>query len=223
MGLCFFLHYSLLSQILQIDDQTYKRVLSLPRETMEKVNAVLVASFATRAIYQLFAMNTFYILPDIALEASQGDIPFSIFLATEFWIYLPTTLIISTITSRSFGSPASLHDQMYVFSAFSWINVLLMNLISFYRPAPLNSYFHGYGSLHVSEGLIEDADDEDHDDTGIQLSAINADQEDEAEIIRESVDRFNPNNPVHIPQRDKSFRKQSSNMIPITFPPPKER
>jgi hypothetical protein len=79
---------------------------------MGKVNSVLVGSFATRAIYQLFAMNMVYILPDIALEASQGDIPFSVFVAAEFWIYLPTMLIISTITSRSFGNPAvSLTNQ----------------------------------------------------------------------------------------------------------------
>ncbi len=96
---------------MQIDDQTYKRVLSLSRETMGNVNNVLVACFATRAIYQLFAMNAIFILPDIALESSQGDIPLIVFLATIFWIYLPTMLIIHTITSRSFGNPAIHSDR----------------------------------------------------------------------------------------------------------------
>ena len=64
-----------------------------------------------------------------------------------------------------------------------------------------------YGATRNLEGLIEDEED-DRNDTGIQLSAINPDQEDEAEFIRESVDRFNPGHIVEITQRDRSFRKQ---------------
>jgi hypothetical protein len=96
---------------LKIDHHDYKRVLSLPRETMGLVNAVLVCCFATRALYQIFALSFVYILPDIPLEASQGDITFSVFCATEIWIYLPTMLIISTITSRTTGQQAQVSDR----------------------------------------------------------------------------------------------------------------
>jgi hypothetical protein len=105
--------------------------------------------------------------------------------------------------------------------------------------APVISYFGGYGSIDATEGLIGD---DDEIDNGIQLNVINADQEDEAEIIRESLDRY-PLKLVDIPQRDKSYRSKqryahlyimktiyfianniscSSGLIPIA-PQPKER
>jgi hypothetical protein len=38
---------------------------------------------------------------------ADGDIPLSIFLITELWIYVPTIMIIVTITSKSFVDRSS--------------------------------------------------------------------------------------------------------------------
>ncbi len=75
------------------------------------------------------------------------------------------------------------------------------HVLSYYDTIP------SYGAIHHSDGLIQDEEDDQHE-MGIQLSAINPDQDDEAEFIRESVDRFNPAHIIEIPQREKSFRKQ---------------
>eukprot|EP00981_Chlorochromonas_danica_P014422 scaffold7968_cov240-Ochromonas_danica.AAC.4 len=85
-------------KIVHIDQQRYEQYLQAPRETVAMVNIVLTICFATRAIYQLLAVCNLFVLPDVLMDAS-GDVPLSIFVIFEAWVYLPTYLIISRITS----------------------------------------------------------------------------------------------------------------------------
>eukprot|EP01032_Pedospumella_encystans_P011738 gene11738-13628_t len=78
----------------------YERFLACSQETMFYVNCVLVASFASRSLYQVLAMLDISTLPDVPLSVD-GDCPLVVFLFFELWDYVPTILLITTVTSSS--------------------------------------------------------------------------------------------------------------------------
>jgi hypothetical protein len=86
-----------------MDKNQYYQFLTTPPEIMSVVNIFLVTAFASRAFYQIMAMNELMILPDVPLEDS-GDVPMSIFIAFELWIYVPTILVVTNLTSRTMGN-----------------------------------------------------------------------------------------------------------------------
>lgn len=105
-------------KIVRIDEQRYDQYLSTSRETISVVNAVLVTSFFTRAVYQLLAVFELYILPDVPMEGD-GDVPLVIFLIFEAWIYVPTYLVVALITSRFRGMPLHKEGGGYAYGAVS--------------------------------------------------------------------------------------------------------
>jgi len=106
-ALCFFILTITQSiygvQLLYLDKQLYDRHFITSREVLAVVNAILVLSFFSRSVYQLLALFHLYTLPTIRLQGS-ADVPVIIFVVHEFWNYVPTVLLIVTITSRSIRS-----------------------------------------------------------------------------------------------------------------------
>lgn len=87
-------------KILSLDAQRYARYFTTPQHIMAVVNTILVSSFISRSLYQMLAMNNVYVLPDVPIDA-EGDVPVSIFIIFEWWVYVPTVLTIATTAVRS--------------------------------------------------------------------------------------------------------------------------
>ena len=87
-----------------MDRHIYEQFLTTKPEVLSVVNVLLVISFASRSFYQLMAIDKLIILPDVPLQPSDGDVPFSILMACEIWIYLPTLLILLYFTSPIIGN-----------------------------------------------------------------------------------------------------------------------
>jgi hypothetical protein len=68
---------------------------------MATVNKFLAFSFATRSAYQFLAVLSDINLPNIPIEAGEGDVDFWVFLLFEFWVYAPTILIVVNVTSKT--------------------------------------------------------------------------------------------------------------------------
>ena len=64
------------------------------------VNIFLVLSFLSRGVYQLRALQHNYLLPDIPLQGDD-DVSLTTFICFEIWDYIPTILLLMTVTSKS--------------------------------------------------------------------------------------------------------------------------
>jgi len=64
------------------------------------VNVFLVLSFLSRGVYQLRALQHNYLLPDIPLQGDD-DVSLTTFICFEIWDYIPTILLLMTVTSKS--------------------------------------------------------------------------------------------------------------------------
>lgn len=87
-----------------MDHNRYDQFLATKPEILSFVNAALVVSFASRSFYQIMAINQLMVLPDVPLQPNDGDVPLSILLACELWIYIPTLLVLLYFTSQSMGN-----------------------------------------------------------------------------------------------------------------------
>lgn len=58
----------------------------------------------------MLAMNNVYVLPDVPID-SEGDVPLSIFIIFEWWVYVPTVLTIATTAARSQAPNSSSNDR----------------------------------------------------------------------------------------------------------------
>lgn len=65
-----FILFSFLLQLHTVSRIRYERFLACSQETMFYVNSVLVASFASRSLYQVLAMLDISTLPDVPLSVS---------------------------------------------------------------------------------------------------------------------------------------------------------
>lgn len=134
-------------QLHTVSQIRYSRYLSCSQEVMFYVNCVLVASFASRSLYQILAIFDVSTLPDVPLSVSDclrggflfdasalvsthtinplhffllhpsssqvdGDCPLIVFLFFELWDYIPTILLITTVTSRSVSDDTAAHRNL---------------------------------------------------------------------------------------------------------------
>jgi hypothetical protein len=90
-------------KVLKMDKTRYDQFVISSPELLSIVNIMLVVAFASRSFYQMMAISQLMILPDVPLQPD-GDIPASIFMACEIWLYMPTILVLVTFTSRSKGN-----------------------------------------------------------------------------------------------------------------------
>ena len=105
-----------------MDAKKYDRYMLTSRRVIAIVNGVLSFSFFSRSFYQILAMIGFYRLPNIPIQVHafialhtshcngilfslQGDddVHFTILLCFTLWDYVPTVLLITTVTSRVLG------------------------------------------------------------------------------------------------------------------------
>lgn len=93
-------------KVYHLDQKIHERFLISSPKLLAGVNIVLFLSFLTRGMYQIGAIFFDYFLPDIPLQGT-SDIKFQIFLAFVVWDYLPTILLVCTITSKSIGTSSS--------------------------------------------------------------------------------------------------------------------
>eukprot|EP01038_Epipyxis_sp_PR26KG_P004118 gene4118-5871_t len=105
-------------QLHYMDKSRYQMVFITSPVVLDVVNAVLVVSFASRSLYQILAIFECYILPNIPLQGD-GDVPFVIFLFFELWDYLPTILLIMTISSRSVEACRIMEAYCHYFNRMS--------------------------------------------------------------------------------------------------------
>lgn len=89
--------------IAYLEHTQYKRFFTAPQQVLNAVNLTLFVSFLTRGLYQLGTVFSLYVLPPIPLQG-EDDVSFWVFFCFEIWDYIPTILLILTVTSRSVGS-----------------------------------------------------------------------------------------------------------------------
>ena len=90
-------------EVRNMDEKTFCRHFLTSKTVINYVNSVLILSFITRSLYQLAAIFDLVLLPDIPLQGYE-DIDFVIVIFFTLWDYIPTILIIITITSRAIGN-----------------------------------------------------------------------------------------------------------------------
>ncbi len=81
---------------------TYKQYFNNNITFMNFVNSCLLFCFLSRAIYILCTLYGFRLLPAIPLQG-HDDIHWSLFLFFEIWDYIPTTLLVLSVTSVPMG------------------------------------------------------------------------------------------------------------------------
>ena len=106
-GICFIL-LSILQgsygfKITQLDKTQYDRFFAITPNVLNIVNTILVISFFTRGLYQFISVYSQYSFPSIPIEGSD-DVDFIIVIIFLLWDYIPTTLLIVTVTSRHLGT-----------------------------------------------------------------------------------------------------------------------
>ena len=89
-----------------LDSQQWMRFLISSPYWIGVLNAILCISFASRGLYELFAIFNIFELPDIPLLATQ-DLSISDFVCFEMWYIVPTVLLITTLTGKSLGQTDS--------------------------------------------------------------------------------------------------------------------
>jgi hypothetical protein len=90
-------------QIAYLERQQYSRFFNAPQEVLNAVNLTLFVSFLSRGLYQLGTVFLIYVLPEIPLQGDEDVSPW-VFLSFELWDYIPTILLVLTVTSRSLGT-----------------------------------------------------------------------------------------------------------------------
>lgn len=101
-----------------MDSKQYQRYMISSRTSIAIVNGLLILSFLSRTFYQFGALLDLFHLPNIPLQGNE-DVHYSIVVVFIVWDYLPTLLLISTVTSRVFG------DNTYYANSIlqlSWIS-----------------------------------------------------------------------------------------------------
>jgi len=93
-------------QIALLEERQYSRYFTAPRQVLNAVNTTLFVSFLSRGLCQLLALFGLFLLPQIPLQGDE-DVSFSVFFCFELWDYLPTILLVLTVTSRSLGTQRS--------------------------------------------------------------------------------------------------------------------
>lgn len=91
-------------QIAFLNVPQYRRFFAAPQAVLNAVNTTLFISFLSRGVYQFGTVFGMYILPQIPLQGDEDVSPL-VFFCFELWDYVPTTLLILTVTARTVGTP----------------------------------------------------------------------------------------------------------------------
>ena len=82
------------------DIKSHEQFIISSQTNLVIVNVFLVLSFFSRAAYQIEAIYHIHRLPDIPLQGDD-DVSLTTFICFEIWDYIPTILLLMTVTSRS--------------------------------------------------------------------------------------------------------------------------
>jgi len=91
-----------------LDRKTHERLLTSSPQMLALVNIVLFSSFLSRGCYQIKAIfydDTVHNM-NIPLQGT-SDVDLAIFCSFELWEYIPTILLVLTLTTKTIGSNAS--------------------------------------------------------------------------------------------------------------------
>jgi len=89
-------------KISNLEKSYYDCHFLLSPKMMFVMNVILVLCFLTKGAYQFGAIFETYFLPDIPLQGS-SDVDVAILLTFELWEYIPTLLLVLSVTSKSMG------------------------------------------------------------------------------------------------------------------------
>ena len=93
-------------QIALLDERQYGRFFNAPRQVLNVVNLTLFVSFLSRGLYQIGAVFGLSLMPQIPLQGDE-DVSPAVFLSFMLWEYVPTILLVLSVTSRTLGSQRS--------------------------------------------------------------------------------------------------------------------
>lgn len=99
-------------KISNLEKSYYDCHFLLSPKMMLIMNIILVLCFLTKGAYQFGAIFGTYFLPDIPLQGS-SDVNLAILITFELWEYIPTLLLVLSVTSKSMGAmrPNRARDQ----------------------------------------------------------------------------------------------------------------
>ena len=107
------------------DVKSHEQFIISNQRNLAIVNVFLVLSFFSRAMYQIRAIHHTYLLPDIPLQGDD-DVSLTTFICFEIWDYIPTILLLMTVTSKSivkhnnFTATIALKTEISTFSGNSY-------------------------------------------------------------------------------------------------------
>lgn len=88
-----------------LDKKTHERLLTSSPHMLAVINIILFVSFLSRGCYQIEAIfydDTIHNM-NIPLQGS-SDINWTIFISFELWEYIPTILLVLTLTTKTIGT-----------------------------------------------------------------------------------------------------------------------
>ena len=90
-------------QLTFLDPRLHERYLISSPKILAAVNTILVVSFLSRGVYQLITLLKVFFLPDIPLQGTE-DVSIWTLLFFMVWDYVPTVLLVVTVTSKVMGN-----------------------------------------------------------------------------------------------------------------------
>ena len=90
-------------QLTFLDPRLHERYLISSPKILAAVNTILVVSFLSRGVYQLITLFKVFFLPDIPLQGTD-DVSIWTLLFFMVWDYVPTVLLVVTVTSKVMGN-----------------------------------------------------------------------------------------------------------------------
>jgi len=130
-------------QIALLEDRQYARFFNAPKQVLNVVNATLLVSFLSRGLYQFGTVFGLFLLPQIPLQGDE-DVSAIVFFCFELWDYVPTVLLVLTVTSRSLGTQRSAPKPSPAHSGQEGLRLLA-----------LNNYYGGYGLFSSPQAEAE--------------------------------------------------------------------
>lgn len=94
------------SYIADLPSNQYAQYFTSSQEVVNIVNIFLTISFFTRGVYVLLSFFGIAVLPAIPLQGNE-DVSCIVLFFFEIWDYLPTILLVLTVTARPIGSPTT--------------------------------------------------------------------------------------------------------------------
>ena len=104
----------------------HERYLISSPKILAAVNTILVVSFLSRGVYQLITLFKVFFLPDIPLQGTE-DVSIWTLLFFMVWDYVPTVLLVVTVTSKVMGNN-NRRGVSYQTNAWEWTTATTTSL-----------------------------------------------------------------------------------------------